>query len=177
MLEQPQAGLISRFYRQVENRLKKKKKIIQLLLHYTFKFNGAAVGTKKIQCSCHTYIQGSLYVRDELSYMFAGIVLFYNHFPQRSVTKIDIMSKFWIFFSKWHIFYLNKHLQFRIFVLKWRLWFFATGTAVELPNLWASIFLKHFLEYFFEIFQKTNITNEILMKNDDFRGATHEYEN
>ena len=37
--------------------------------------------------------QGSLYVRDELSYVFAGIVPFYIHFPQRSVTKIDIMSK------------------------------------------------------------------------------------
>ena len=71
----------------------KKEKNYPIIITLYFKFNGAAVGTKKIQCSCHTYIQGSLYVRDELSYMFAGIVLFYNHFPQRSVTKIDIMSK------------------------------------------------------------------------------------
>ena len=87
--------------------------------------------------------QGSLYVRDELSYVFAGIVPFYIHFPQRSVTKIDIMSKFRIFSSKWHIFYLNKHLQFRIFVPKWRLWNFATSTAVELPNSWASLIFFH----------------------------------
>ena len=101
--------------------------------------------------------QGSLYVRDELSYVFAGIVPFYIHFPQRSVTKIDIMSKFRIFSSKWHIFYLNKHLQFMIFVPKWRLWFFATGTAVELPNLWVSFFLNIFLSIFLKYSKKLTL--------------------
>ena len=98
---------------------------------------------------------------------FVAIVPFYNHFTKWSVTNSGIFS---------HIlhlsgtFFISINTMLWIFDPKWGIWNSTTSNAGANNQFCGPAFI--FLTFswiFFEIFLKINITDEMLVKNADFR--------
>ena len=108
-----------------------------------------------------------------LEVLLRELFRFLTTFPNEVMPNLEFFPKNAHFVQLWCNFYLQNYICCR-YLLRQRA--FETVVQVALANRRfcgpAFIFLT-ISRIIFEIFIKINIANEILMKNDDFRGVTH----
>ena len=119
-------------------------------------------------------VQGSLYVRERFGRFSYELFRFNTTLLNEVRPNMEVFPK-WLLFSNKSNRIENSCIYFRIyFTQMWRSFGFIQATMLLWCRiLWASLIFLHFREYILKHFLKFDVTNQKLVKNDDFRGATH----